>query len=146
MKPVTHSKPETDSETVSKIKENVTVLKTKPETLSKPETESEAHSEIKETVTGLKVKSETLSKFETESETLLGINETVTELKTKPVTQSEQKQRLTSIKPSHVCRLCGKTFQANSNREKYCNDCKPVNARKSTRNRLRKFRSRVVSL
>jgi DNA-directed RNA polymerase subunit RPC12/RpoP len=50
----------------------------------------------------------------------------------------------TRAKPYHNCQRCGKVFRANSNREKYCKDCKPFMVRESTRNRVQKFRSKIV--
>ena len=46
-------------------------------------------------------------------------------------------------KPFHTCHRCGKVYRANSNREKYCNKCKPVINQKGALNRIHKFRSKI---
>jgi Zn finger protein HypA/HybF involved in hydrogenase expression len=60
--------------------------------------------------------------------------------KPEPIHAESEPER---AKPFHDCERCGKRYRANSNREKYCDKCKPVMYQKSTRNRVRKFRSKM---
>ncbi|MFK4345224.1 hypothetical protein ABH894_005477 [Paenibacillus sp. RC62] len=47
-----------------------------------------------------------------------------------------------TAKPRVNCQKCGKTFSANSNRQKYCEKCRGKNANEKTKFRMRQMRKK----
>lgn len=70
------------------------------------------------------------------------------ELQEEKLTKNERQEIMKEVKERNkiklLCEKCGREFTANSNRQKYCKECKKVIQREQIKKRVNKFRDRYM--